>query len=115
MRFFYCCFFYILQNCNYFHYTFDDFRYLFGVLHGLLVTVLTATCGIVVAHFIIKVQYLHERERRKRFFNFNFFLIILPQLDMIYCFIMQNPVFFIKTTFCEKFPFLSTKQNIQLR
>lgn len=29
--------------------------YLFGVLHGLLVTVLTATSGIVVAHFIIKI------------------------------------------------------------
>jgi hypothetical protein len=65
----------ILYNWNYF------FRYLFGVLHGLLVTVLTATCGIVVAHFIIKVQYLHERERRKRFFNFNFFLTTLPQLE----------------------------------
>ena len=32
-----------------------DFRYLFGVLHGLLVTIVTATTGIVVAHFIIKV------------------------------------------------------------
>ncbi len=69
------------------------FRYLFGVLHGLLVTVLTATCGIVVAHFIIKVHLLHERERRQRFSNIKFVLIILPQLDLVCCFTTQNPVF----------------------
>ena len=40
--------------------------YLFGFLYGLIVTVITATAGILAAHLIIMVCHLSNHEHHQR-------------------------------------------------